>query len=845
MGRFQRSRSEFASPFARSETEPAMSRFALVALLALSAHSSAAEPKLGLEDTRYLEKLVADFLFDPTGAEWVTGEFTYYRVWGGTDTKPRDGWLVRGKGAQGNRVYFTDGESAPAPATFTGVDFVAACRARYAPRPAKETPEERDERRQRSAGVNGQSDVVLAAWLHKLGHDDLAARALAEARKASRERVGGGKGPDPHEQLRRNLAESAFVALVDAYMNRADEVALAHGTRLFKLYKDVAREGSDYLYKQAEQVLGELLRRKAAGRFGAHADRLAPNDLPTDPNKRIAALIGALDEVAVRQWGRLGGVSISGDWRVDALIACGEAAVPALLDAYETDTRLTRSVSFWRSYSAHRDVRTVRETVLVALEGILRVRAFEPTVQGAGYAFSDRSTHAERTAVLRRYWREYGKLPFDARMMKILTDPEASTAACREAALNLVALGHGRPTGWLGSLFANPTVKKFARPSAAEALIAVLDREWRLEYRMNENPRARARAAGRVEEEYLRALVRLGDERVTPILSARSAGAADTNMKRRYAVAAFRLGEPKPLHDLARAFETGALVIRPPDDGTDRHGRHTFGASFEDIYDLADLLDDLSEAATPAADKALFALGDPKHPHHKAARTALLHARDHWNEGSGWGRHPFWFALARPMLDDATETGRVYRIENGWLKYTEPTRAGASNRPDFLTEPQLLRDEARESVRDRIASIVSDELAGAPVYHVVLKDSELALKSLKEMLDRFHGRLRRLTDEESTKLGEKSFIPDIKPLNRAATADDVATGDAVFHLNGKGKSAEVALPAWITLKDNSCGLAVQAEIGATGATVYGVIFKHGMRTVPQTEVDKVEPVAKK
>ena len=66
------------------------------------------------------------------------------------------------------------------------------------------------------------------------------------------------------------------------------------------------------------------------------------------------------------------------------------------------------------------------------------------------------------------------------------------------------------------------------------------------------------------------------------------------------------------------------------------------------------------------------------------------------------------------MLDDTAETGRVYKIENGWLEFTSPEGHGLSNRlPDSLTDPKLLRGEPRESVRDRIATKVAEALAGA------------------------------------------------------------------------------------------------------------------------------------
>ena len=580
--------------------------FALAALLALALTASGAEPKLTAEDAKYLDKLIADFLFDPTGAERVTGEFPYYSVWGRTGTMSRDGWLVRGKGGQGNRVFFTDGESEPARRPQSPGSISLWRVSRVTPPPGeKETPEggcgAADKRT--SAGVNWQSDLVLAAWLHKFGHDGLAVQALAAERKSAVERARGDKVPDPREVLRSQLAESAFVDLVDAYMNRGDEAALAHGNRLFKLYKDVARSGSDYLYRQAEQVLGELLRRKAEGRFGPDANRLAPNDLPTDPNKRIAALIGALDEVDARQWSQPGGVTLDWDWRVRALIECGEGAVPVLLTAYETDTRLTRSVSFGRDYVPYRNVHPVREAVLLALEGILRVRAFEPTAKRAEDAFLYARTVAEQMAVLRRYWREYGKLPFDERMMKILTDPEFE---CGRVSRSRAQPGRARaraPDGLARSAFVcEPDREEVRAPDRRRGDRRASTGEWRLAFKMNEDPWARAWVVGTVEKEYLGALVTLGDERAAPILAARAAGATDTNTRRRFAVAAFRLGESKPLDELARAFEAGALVIRDPDYWRTRAGRRDILPSFEDIDELADLVRDLSAAAIPSAD---------------------------------------------------------------------------------------------------------------------------------------------------------------------------------------------------------------------------------------------------
>src|SRR6185369_12454632 len=110
------------------------------------------------------------------------------------------------------------------------VDFKAACKARYAAIPKegeKDGPNSDAESfrqfllklRRTASGEAYEDDLVLAVWLHRLGEDELAARALAVAR-AGRD--------DPRKRLRDELAWSAFAGLIHAYMVRADVEALGH-----------------------------------------------------------------------------------------------------------------------------------------------------------------------------------------------------------------------------------------------------------------------------------------------------------------------------------------------------------------------------------------------------------------------------------------------------------------------------------------------------------------------------------------------------------------------------------------------------------------------------------------
>ena len=789
------------------------------------------EPKLTVEDAQYLDKLLTDFLFDPTGAERIRGEFPYHSVFGSGKggTLTHEGWLVRGKNRQADRVFFADGASAPAPAEFIGVEFVQACRHRYTAEPP-----------QNDGLVVTESDLVRAAWLHKLGHDDLAARALAAARKAATEYARGGKIPDPRDLLRADLAWSAFADLVDAFANHDDETALEHGTRLFKLYRDIVRR--DERFWQAEALMGELSRRKKAGTFGNDTEPLAPNELPKEINKRVPALIAALEDAHVRQWGMPGGVFLRQDWRVSILIECGEAAIPALIAAFEKDNRLTGSTDYhWHQY---RHVHPVREAERIAIESILQVTVFDPQT---GQTLSRCETVAEQTAMLCRYWDTYGKLPFDERMMKILTDPKSSGAACRKAADNLASL-HERQRGWFPTCFGNPAVTKFTTPTVAEAMLTALDR------RLNEIAREKEDKnwpkdwlIAFIEDAYLKALVELGDRRIAQTLAKRAAG-AETNTRRRFAFAAFRFGEPRPLEELAKEFEVGSLTIHDPPKSD-----APFVPRIEsDLGCLGELLCVLSKAQTPFADRALLALADPKHPYHRATCDAIF-AVNAFHDTAAWIRHPFWLLIARRMLDDTTPTGRVYKVENDWLHYKQSGGNGMMSLPDSLADAKLRKAEASERVCDRIGINVSCMVAGLPPFHPMRIDSEQALDAIKTLLDRFAQRIRPLNYQDSQKLRlssfDAAFIPDIKPLAQAATADDIIAGRAIFHLSGKGQAAGIALPAWVELRKNANdeavrGYAVQAEIGADGTIIYGVIFRHGMRAVPAAEVEKVEPVKK-
>jgi hypothetical protein len=761
--------------------------------------------RLTKADREFLDGLLRDFLFDPREATRVRVRFPVRMSWSETfaaTTRERDGWLVLGAGDRSPRVYFTDRQFIPAPsgADLRVISFETACRLEYAGRgdspPMFEGPDD--------------SDLARAAWLYRLGHERLAARALAAAREGSE---------DPREDLRRQLARRAAEELHDAFCTRADLEALGHGARLFGLYADLAPD-----FRHADEIMTDLVRRWWSGTLGS----VPPAGWPPwfalwEPRYKVAWLVGSLDQVdegptpsRSQRWGEHPYLS--------ALVALDEAAVPALLDVVENDRRLTRRPERYRGEPSGR-VFTVREQAETAVSNILRVTQFEPTGPRARGPVGPR---------MRRYWEAYGRLPFDERMMAVLTDPQAQSRACLEAAENLAGSSSNVRVRWdrydTGPAHAaNPAVRKFQRPTAAHAILAALD-GGRSGFDGTDRRGGRF-DRGRTEERYVRSLVTLGDPSTAWEL-ARRAGITDDPARRRlFALAAHQLGASGAWLALARDLERGSLPIaRSP------------GGEFDpEIADgeLEEFVRALIEHPLPDADRVLFALAAPDHPWGDMVARSVL------TGDSVFDRHPVCLAVLRRALDDSTLTGRDYYLRSDEIELTGPDRKPVRTKlPPSKPEPSGWVEHAAERERDGAAERLAGLVAGAPRYHPLHRDADRILADVRAILDRYQ--FRRMTRAEAWRFGfhsrETGFVPDIPPLRRPATADDVAAGLAVFHLDGKGSAAHVTLPTWVALKGRSFteGLVVQAEVGPDGHVVYGAIFRHGIRAVRADEVERID-----
>jgi hypothetical protein len=783
---------------------------------------------LAREDEVLLDSLLNTFLFDPSGAERVRVLVDSPRSRAG---ETREGWLVKNKA--GDQVFFTDGEhiAAPAKEKIARVDFVAKCRKLYEGKPDPNGAAFAGFLDSRPSGHWGEEPtLVVAAWLYRLGKKELAAQVLAHApddRKADAAR------------LRRWLAEAALNRMILAYGGYVDSSALAHGERLLRLYKVEARE-----LPQAQPLVKDLLRRKEEGRLGKRGARELPQAYRDWGRQRqLAFLIGSLDEMEDRIGHRVGYPESELPPRIAALLKFGERAVPALLDVLEKDERMTRLAQGpdkWRSTGR---VQAVREVAWAVLCRILRVRHFDPWDPNARDDYGAVPSDMQKAAAeARAYWKEFGRLSFEERLMRVLNHPRSSFPAIREAVRNLPGAWSPNESDWpnlVKDRKPSPAVLKFAKPTAAEAILCAMDRDLAHDDTLERELRDHNRAYH--EPLYFTSLLRLADRRIAPELSRRAAVEKNALMRLRYAHASYRLGQPQALRTFAREFAAGAVGLSLQPDGSPSR------------WQLEHIIEYFAGARLPETERALYKLGGSGHPYHKAAVDGLIEREVVYGSVGSFLDHPYCVALLRGLLEDETPT-RV-RLSIQGLKMRLRRKGGgyiqSSQVPAVLLDPAKRKDEAALRRCD-LAGEMCGLIAGLPAFHPLLNEADDRLAAMRKVLDRFRGKFRALTEVEKEILAgntyEVRFGPEIRPLGRPATAADVAAGRAIFHVHGKGKVADVMLPARGTFRPapgeqtpRHC-LVVQAERDAHGAVCYGVIEQHAIRLVPASELADVTPL---
>jgi hypothetical protein len=230
---------------------------------------------------------------------------------------------------------------------------------------------------------------------------------------------------DPYDAWANDWAWSLFDRMICAHERGDEKLALVDARRLTKIQPLIetacARRGfkreTSYGFQKPSQlqpylnfldqlprILADLERREKEGVRVSAISRGLTNI--TDQTGRVRALVNDLDLVQARQSGQPGGVNLTEDPIVSALIAEGDAAVEPLLDCMDQDQRLTRSVSFGRDFHRGRNVLPVQNAAGVALQTILQ----------AGFA---------NAAEMRAYWNQYQHLKLEERWYAILADDTA------------------------------------------------------------------------------------------------------------------------------------------------------------------------------------------------------------------------------------------------------------------------------------------------------------------------------------------------------------------------------------------------------------------------------------
>ena len=421
--------------------------------------------------------LFAQGLADPRGCEYREIAVVSGSAWGGAFEADTRGWVLpsgEGKDANAPRfavcwnglVYPVLRVGAPADPADDVAETVAADAAARRAWFESHTPEERESFPYRRFGLDADEGLeparpsgVPVCLLLRAGRGDLAAR-LAETFAPGGLRAKEGAAAEWYVRWAGDWLWSLFDRSVKAHGRGDDRLTLAGCRELARVHPLTEAEADRRGYEpsgfwvhdtsledqpivgflgQLSELTADAARRVAAGPAPSTVPPKAPAalfgkvpaNLAAEP---IPALIARLEDVRARKWGQPGGIMWEGDAVVSALVAKGEPAVPALLDAWEQDDRLTRTVSFHRDFFRSRHVVPARTAAAVIVRTILDVRF-------------------ESLAEARAYWAKHGEKPPAVRWYDTLRDDSAGREKWLEAASNIVRPGDVTVTagGWVGT----------------------------------------------------------------------------------------------------------------------------------------------------------------------------------------------------------------------------------------------------------------------------------------------------------------------------------------------------------------------------------------------------------
>jgi hypothetical protein len=619
-----------------------------------------------------------------------------------------------------------------------------------------------------------------------------------------------------------------------------------------------------------------------------------------DQAARIADSIRAFDQISVGPGPiMMGRASLAVAPAVQAVIKEGDAAVGPLLDCLERDDRLTRTVDRdYRHFSRYLHVQSVDEAAYAALCGILGTREFGP--ESRFYSGSpDRQKRQAVAADIRDYWQKTRGLGPLERSFRTLADDEATHDQWLDAAEALVQPNDVRGRGFVhvtpyrfGGKVPPPRgepLRSRANPSITE-LMARRAREL--------DPPEQAIGSGDLfkanrmaeflaEWDLKGALPTLKDRaaRCTGPLRMRTPSIPTDGLEValvRFTMLRVKGGDPAALGDYAAWIR----AIGPPSHGF-------FSTQmFEPMWKYPD------DPAIAAGSTALF--DDPGSPWVPLFRP--------WEPG--WGQGFRGGLIVSPLLGVApfrklVLAGLADDRETGWVRCDAAgqveSQAQGSLRSDAAGHYEIVREPGNTMrtvlhpddphrprpgtsmtvrMRDKYADQLQ-ELEGFPRFELYwpqeLRDRTIA--EVVALLSRYGERFR--TTEVSQMLYEKTpFYPRsytavlaFPPLDRPATAADVAAGRAIFAAAPGAEARRWTLPAfpmegrwtalqirpydrglqshwqssgrpWAQIQHLQGGRVWQAEEVREGdrwRRYYGFVGRHVIARVPAEEMDFPAP----
>jgi len=580
-----------------------------------------------------------------------------------------------------------------------------------------------------------------------------------------------------------------------------------------------------------------------------------------DQNKRIAALVDSLDEVATRQLGQPGAVAPEYDAIVAALIKEGEPAVEPLLVCMETDRRLTRSVGFSRDFHRDRIIVSVRGAARAALEHILHAE------------FSDASE-------ARAFWARNKGVSLEERWYRMLQE---ESGRALEAARNIL-----QPENEIGipgaGHYRNLPVKTGERPKFRGEILRNKKNPSVAEL-LAKHAQSAAQQAARLDQSMGVDALRDGVD-FTSLLSKweRTAAVPAARALAQRAMELFRDERSFIMssgHDLARYI---SKLTKVRVDGGDDGALVEFTSWLKsadpkkiDSYFL-DVFEPLwmSPDHPAVADAVNWLFNDHASPWYSLVTTnrTLLYYRTPDLITTPLVAIPGFQQNLFRQLADTNQAGIVKTLERGQIEVKVTVGNGSTTGgPLYDTSEAVVGTEMPFRLCDYYAWKLS-QLDGTPYFQLFWKEPrrDEAIAAMVTFLKRYR---ERYTFNESLPSPEHSWPRNqaqmsFPRLDRPATRDDVDQNRAIFSLEGKTPARVISLPLhpmparWTTLKDypfhtqsfdpktgqtsdrilyNQEGNVWQAEeltVDGKTSRFYGFVGKFVVAKVPAEEIEFVE-----